>query len=142
MPVGSVLSLLGTQESVFANRPLCFHELLPPVVEPVALLHQRETCTSSPISLPLTGSAGTRRKSLKSPSGVNYTRMEYGGLTVRVVVERLEEGHGSYTGKRRNRPCKLKLEAKVQISLAGLVLVAQIASVLLWKQDNSEFLNN
>lgn len=45
----------------------CLHEVVPPVAEPVALLHQRETCTYSPICPPLTGSAGTREKASSLP---------------------------------------------------------------------------
>lgn len=33
---------------------------------------------------------------------------EYGGLTVKVVVEHLEEGHRSYTENTRNQSCKLE----------------------------------
>lgn len=77
------------------------------MVEPVALLHQRETCTYGPISPPLTGSVGTRERRLQV-SLLCKLHSEYGGLTVKVVVEHLEEGHRSYTENIRNQSCKLE----------------------------------
>lgn len=81
------------------------------MVEPVALLHQRETCTYGPISPPLTGSVGTRERKLQV-SLLCKLHSEYGGLTVKVVVEHKRKVTGATQRIQGTNPANFRTEAK------------------------------
>lgn len=84
---------------------------------------------------------GDQRESFKSSFCVNYTwvRWSNGQGCGWAFRGRSQELHREYK-ELILQICKLKIEAKVKISLIGFIFVAHIPSVLQWKL--TQFLNN